>query len=93
MFIYDNYPGGIGFSQPLFTIERDLLERTRELIAGCACEHGCPTCVGPLGNTGPLAKTVALRILDSLVAPLASLGTGAAPCTPVPSVVEGLDVA
>ena len=68
VFIYDNYPGGIGFSQPLFTIERDLLDRTRELIAGCACEHGCPTCVGPLGNTGPLAKTVALRILDSLVA-------------------------
>ena len=68
VFIYDNYPGGIGFSQPLFTIERDLLERTRELIAGCECEHGCPTCVGPLGNTGPLAKTVALRILDSLMA-------------------------
>ncbi len=68
VFIYDNYPGGIGFSQPLFTIERDLLARTRELIAGCACEHGCPTCVGPLGNTGPLAKTVAFRILDSLVA-------------------------
>ena len=79
LFIYDNYPGGIGFSQPLFTIERDLLDRTRELIAGCACEHGCPTCVGPLGNTGPLAKTVALRILDSLVAPSASLGTGVAP--------------
>jgi DEAD/DEAH box helicase domain-containing protein len=68
VFIYDNYPGGIGFSQPLFTIERDLLDRTRDLIVGCACEHGCPTCVGPLGNTGPLAKVVALRILDALVA-------------------------
>ena len=68
VFIYDNYPGGIGFSQPLYAIDRDLLERTRELIAGCECEHGCPTCVGPLGNTGPLAKIVALRILDSLVA-------------------------
>ena len=85
VFIYDNYPGGIGFSQPLFAIERDLLERTRELIAGCACEHGCPTCVGPLGNTGPLAKTVALRILDSLVEGVLQ--------APVPSVVEGLDVA
>jgi ATP-dependent helicase YprA (DUF1998 family) len=78
VFIYDNYPGGIGFSQPLFTIERDLLERTRELIAGCQCEHGCPTCVGPLGNTGPLAKVVALRILDSLVAgPSTALGAAA----------------
>jgi DEAD/DEAH box helicase domain-containing protein len=66
VFVYDNYPGGIGFSEPLFTMQADLLARTRELIAGCECEHGCPTCVGPLGHTGPLAKVVALRILDQL---------------------------
>jgi len=64
IFIYDNYPGGIGFSEPLFGMHEDLLTRTRALIAGCECQHGCPTCVGPVGNTGPLAKTVALRILD-----------------------------
>ena len=34
------------------------------LIAGCGCDHGCPTCVGPVGETGPLAKQVALAILD-----------------------------
>ena len=64
VFIYDNYPGGIGFSEPLFTMHADLLVQTAELIARCECEHGCPTCVGPVGDTGPLAKTVALRILD-----------------------------
>ena len=64
IFIYDNYPGGIGFSEPLYGMHDDLLSRTRELIAGCECQHGCPTCVGPVGNTGPLAKMVALRILD-----------------------------
>ena len=64
IFVYDNYPGGIGFSEPLFSMEGDLLLRTRELIAGCDCRHGCPSCVGPIGNTGPLAKVVALRILD-----------------------------
>ena len=68
IFIYDNYPGGIGFSEPLFGMHAELLSRTRELIAGCACEHGCPTCVGPIGNTGPLAKVVALRILDLVIA-------------------------
>jgi DEAD/DEAH box helicase domain-containing protein len=66
VFIYDNYPGGIGFSEPLFRMHGELLSRTRELIAGCDCEHGCPTCVGPVGNTGPLAKVVALRILDQM---------------------------
>ena len=64
IFIYDNYPGGIGFSEPLFGMHDSLLTRTLALIAGCECQHGCPTCVGPVGNTGPLAKTVALRILD-----------------------------
>jgi DEAD/DEAH box helicase domain-containing protein len=68
IFIYDNYPGGIGFSEPLFGLHDELLSRARALIAGCECEHGCPTCVGPLGDTGPLAKVVALRILHLLAA-------------------------
>ena len=66
-FVYDNYPGGIGFSQPLFRMHQPLLEGTRRLIAECSCENGCPGCVGPFGNTGPLAKAVALRILDRLL--------------------------
>jgi DEAD/DEAH box helicase domain-containing protein len=66
VFLYDAYPGGIGFSAPLFSMHADLLSRTRELIAECPCENGCPSCVGPVGQTGPLAKTVALRILDHL---------------------------
>ena len=66
VFIYDNYPGGIGFSEPLFRMHVELLARTRELIASCECERGCPTCVGPVGNTGPLAKVAALRILDEI---------------------------
>ena len=64
IFVYDNYPGGIGFSEPLFRMHHELLEGTRRLIAECECENGCPGCVGPVGNTGPLAKTAALGILD-----------------------------
>jgi DEAD/DEAH box helicase domain-containing protein len=67
IFIYDNYPGGIGFSEPLSGKHDELLVHTRSLIAGCTCEQGCPGCVGPVGNTGPLAKAVALRILDALL--------------------------
>jgi DEAD/DEAH box helicase domain-containing protein len=68
IFIYDNYPGGIGFSRPLFDMHALLLQRTSELIAGCPCQSGCPSCVGPEGNTGPNAKRVALQILTSLAA-------------------------
>jgi len=47
---------------------QDLVDKTRELIAGCPCESGCPSCVGPLGDTGPRAKAVALEILSRLPA-------------------------
>jgi DEAD/DEAH box helicase domain-containing protein len=77
IFIYDNYPGGIGFSEPLFGMHGTLLTRTRELIAGCECQHGCPTCVGPVGNTGPLAKMVALRILDLIASGASALRVSA----------------
>jgi DEAD/DEAH box helicase domain-containing protein len=67
IFVYDNYPGGIGFSEPLFRMHDELLERTRSVIADCECQTGCPGCVGPVGDTGPLAKIAALRILDLLL--------------------------
>ena len=67
VFIYDNYPGGIGFSEPLFLMHRLLLERTREMIDTCPCPKGCPSCVGPEGNQGPLAKAVATTLLAILL--------------------------
>ena len=67
IFIYDNYPGGIGFSRPLYEMHLPLVERTRELIDGCPCASGCPSCVGPEGNTGPRAKRVASSILQALL--------------------------
>lgn len=69
IFIYDNYPGGIGFSEPLFQMHQDLLARTHELIDGCPCQSGCPSCVGPEGATGPLAKKVASHLLAVLRQP------------------------
>ena len=69
IFIYDNYPGGIGFSEPLFGLHDRLLAHTRALIERCPCDMGCPVCVGPVGQTGPLAKTVALALLVAIGVP------------------------
>ena len=68
IFLYDNYPGGIGFSEPLFAMHDQLLARTRELIEECPCVSGCPSCVGPEGATGPKAKAVASELLRALTA-------------------------
>ncbi len=67
IFLYDNYPGGIGFSEPLFGLHGELLARTRDLIADCACEAGCPSCVGPAGDASEQAKQVASSLLAALL--------------------------
>jgi DEAD/DEAH box helicase domain-containing protein len=68
VFLYDNYPGGIGFSAPLFRMHDALLAQTHALISSCVCEVGCPSCVGPVGDVGPRAKRVALDLLARLAA-------------------------
>jgi DEAD/DEAH box helicase domain-containing protein len=70
IYLYDNYPGGIGFSEPLFSMHGELLGRTRDLIDSCPCQSGCPSCVGPEGATGPRAKAVASHLLSRLSAPV-----------------------
>ncbi|MBI1354026.1 MAG: DEAD/DEAH box helicase [Acidobacteria bacterium] len=62
LFLYDNFPGGIGQSEPLFRMREMLLAKAVELIEGCACEAGCPSCVGPPGEVGDRAKEVALLL-------------------------------
>jgi DEAD/DEAH box helicase domain-containing protein len=66
LYLYDAYPGGIGFSEPLYRAHALLLAKTRELIAACPCENGCPSCVGPTGERGERAKDAALSILARL---------------------------
>ena len=66
LYLYDAYPGGIGFSEPLYRVCHVLLTRTRELIAACPCENGCPSCVGPVGDKSERSKEVALAILGQL---------------------------
>jgi len=66
IYLFDAYPGGIGFSEPLFRAHDLLLRKTRELIAACVCDEGCPSCVGPAGDLAPRAKEAALAILDRL---------------------------
>jgi DEAD/DEAH box helicase domain-containing protein len=68
LYLYDAYPGGIGFSEPLYRISNLLLERTRELISACPCDNGCPSCVGPAADRSERTKNVALAILGRLCA-------------------------
>ena len=64
--IYDNFPGGIGQSAPLYRLTGELIAGARALISQCACESGCPGCTGPAGETGERGKQSALEILNVL---------------------------
>ena len=64
--IYDDVPGGIGFSQKLFELHDELMQRALELVQECECKDGCPSCVGPGGENGMGGKQETLEILKQL---------------------------
>ena len=71
VFVYDGYPGGAGFAERGFSVAKQWLTATRDLIASCGCSQGCPSCVqSPKCGNGnePLDKAGAIRLLDVLLA-------------------------
>jgi DEAD/DEAH box helicase domain-containing protein len=66
LFLYDNMPGGVGFSEKIFEITDLLLREARELIVSCVCDNGCPSCVGPIGEVEQGARLAAVDLADWL---------------------------
>jgi len=46
LFVYDRYPGGVGFAAKAYELVEEILDACCELIHDCPCEAGCPSCVG-----------------------------------------------
>jgi len=65
--LYDLVPAGIGFSERLFELHDELIRRAHELVSECACEDGCPSCVGPGGENGYGGKAETQAILEQLL--------------------------
>ncbi|MGB9749349.1 MAG: DEAD/DEAH box helicase [Caldisericia bacterium] len=70
IFIYDAYPGGIGFSKKGFDYIEKLLLYGYDVIKNCKCEDGCPSCIysPKCGNKNkPLDKKGAILILTKIL--------------------------
>jgi DEAD/DEAH box helicase domain-containing protein len=79
VFVYDGHPGGAGFAERAYAAAADWLAATRDAIAGCACEVGCPSCIqSPKCGNGnqPLAKREAVAALEVVLAALATARRG-----------------
>jgi DEAD/DEAH box helicase domain-containing protein len=48
--LYDRAPGGIGLSERLYDLHSQLLCAALDVVNACGCSHGCPACVGPVGE-------------------------------------------
>jgi DEAD/DEAH box helicase domain-containing protein len=46
LFVFDRYRGGAGFAQKAFELIDEVLSACCDLILGCSCFDGCPSCVG-----------------------------------------------
>ena len=67
LFLYDQYPGGVGLSEKAYEMQELLLEHALNVLDECSCENGCPSCVGPEAEVGAGGKANARRILKELV--------------------------
>lgn len=66
LFLYDKVQGGVGLGELLFNAHRDLLGAALDVVTRCSCPAGCPACVGPTAEVGPLGKETVERLLQHL---------------------------
>lgn len=70
IFIYDGYPGGVGYARAGVGVFREWLEATRDLLRDCRCKSGCPRCtLSPKCGNGnePLDKAGALELASRIL--------------------------
>jgi DEAD/DEAH box helicase domain-containing protein len=71
VFVYDGHPGGVGIAERGFQAFEGWVEDTARMMAGCPCDHGCPSCVQSpkCGNLNEmLDKAGALQLLRTMLA-------------------------
>ena len=75
LFLYEHVPGGTGLAERVYEQQTKLLASALALIDGCACEGGCPACVGPadlsvVPTAGLLTRrNLAMDLLRDALAP------------------------
>jgi DEAD/DEAH box helicase domain-containing protein len=70
IFVYDGHAGGVGITERGFEAFEGWVADTAKMLAGCPCEHGCPSCIQSpkCGNLNePLDKAGARTLLERML--------------------------
>lgn len=63
IYLYDNFPGGMGLSFKFFNNPLPTLKGCLDLMEQCVCKAGCPSCVGPALEIGESAKSYSRKLI------------------------------
>ncbi|MDE3010295.1 MAG: DEAD/DEAH box helicase [Pseudomonadota bacterium] len=70
VFLYDNFPGGAGMSEPLYGQAAEVVQGAWQLVLECPCRQGCPACIGPIlaaeEKQAASPKQAVIRVLELL---------------------------
>jgi DEAD/DEAH box helicase domain-containing protein len=66
LFLYDKVPAGIGLCDEIYQRHGELMRNALDLVEHCACQEGCPSCVGVGGENGSGGKRETLALLALL---------------------------
>ncbi|MFO7952208.1 MAG: DEAD/DEAH box helicase [Bacillota bacterium] len=64
LYLYDNFPGGVGYSEEIYNNYKEIFEAARKVITDCQCSEGCPSCIGPASQGREPGKKQALDLIE-----------------------------
>ncbi len=67
LYLYDNFPGGVGYSAEIYRSYRDIFKAAQKVINNCRCSEGCPSCTGPALRGEEPGKNQALKLIEVIL--------------------------
>ncbi len=67
LYLYDNFPGGVGYSAEIYRSCRDIFQAAMKVITDCHCSEGCPSCTGPAYQGVEPGKLQALQLIEVIL--------------------------
>ncbi len=67
LYLYDNFPGGVGYSAEIYRSYTEIFTAARKVITDCKCIDGCPSCIGPTSQDGESSKEKVLNLIEVIL--------------------------